>query len=73
VIKSTLYGARIAEIPVTLHPDGRKSHAPHLKTFRDGWRTLRLLLMYSPSWLFLFPAGSLLCGTTIPGVRVLVT
>jgi len=38
-----------------LHPDGRKSHAPHLKTFRDGWRTLRFFLMYSPRWLFLVP------------------
>jgi len=59
VIKSTLYGARIAEIPVTLHPDGRKAHAPHLKTFRDGWRTLRFFLMYSPRWLFLIPGAAL--------------
>ena len=79
VIKSTLYGARIAEIPVTLHPDGRRSHAPHLKTFRDGWRTLRFFLMYSPRWLFLFPGLALvlvglvgyalaLPGLTITGV-----
>ena len=45
----------IAEVPITLHPDGRKAHAPHLKTFRDGWRTLRFFLMYSPRWLFLVP------------------
>lgn len=79
VIKSTLYGGRIAEIPVTLHPDGRKSHAPHLKTFRDGWRTLRFFLMYSPRWLFLFPGLALvfvglvgyalaLPGLTITGI-----
>jgi glycosyltransferase involved in cell wall biosynthesis len=55
IIKASLYNARIAEVPVTLHPDGRKSHAPHLKTFRDGWRTLRFFLMYSPRWLFLIP------------------
>ena len=43
IIKASLYQARIAEIPITLHPDGRKAHPPHLKTFRDGWRTLPLL------------------------------
>jgi glycosyltransferase involved in cell wall biosynthesis len=59
LIKSSLYGAQIAEVPITLHPDGRKAHAPHLKTFRDGWRTLRFYLMYSPRWLFLIP-GALL-------------
>ena len=42
-------------MPITLHPDGRKAHAPHLRTFRDGWRTLRFFLMYSPRWLFLVP------------------
>ena len=55
VIKASLQNARIAEVPITLHPDGRKSHAPHLRTFRDGWRTLRFFLMYSPRWLFLYP------------------
>lgn len=59
IIKSSLYqktnSLKIAEVPITLHPDGRKSHAPHLKTFRDGWRTLRFFLMYSPRWLFLVP------------------
>jgi glycosyltransferase involved in cell wall biosynthesis len=55
IIKSSIFRARIAEVPITLHPDGRKSHAPHLRTFRDGWRTLRFFLMYSPRWLFLVP------------------
>ena len=55
IIKATIYGARIAEVPITLHPDGRVAHAPHLRTFRDGWRTLRFFLMYSPRWLFLVP------------------
>lgn len=54
-IKASLYGFKIGEIPITLHKDGRKSHAPHLKTFRDGWRHLRLYVMYTPRWLFLLP------------------
>jgi glycosyltransferase involved in cell wall biosynthesis len=55
VIKSSLRREAIAEVPVTLHPDGRKAHAPHLRTFRDGWRTLRFFLIYSPGWLFFLP------------------
>ena len=59
IIKSSLRGERIAEVPITLHPDGRKSHPPHLKTFRDGWRTLRFFMMYTPRWLYFLPG--LLC------------
>ncbi len=55
ILKSSLRGGRIAEVPITLHPDGRTSHPPHLNTFRDGWRTLRFFLVYSPRWLFLVP------------------
>ena len=55
IIKASLYGAHITEIPITLHPDGRKTHAPHLRTVRDGWRTLRFFLVFSPRWLFLVP------------------
>jgi hypothetical protein len=55
IIKSSIYRENITEVPITLHPDGRKAHAPHLKTFRDGWRTMRFYLMYSPRWLFFFP------------------
>jgi hypothetical protein len=54
VIKATLRGLRIAEVPITLHRDGR-SHPPHLKPWRDGWRHLRFMLIYSPRWLFLVP------------------
>jgi glycosyltransferase involved in cell wall biosynthesis len=75
IIKSSLYGEDIAETPITLYPDGRKAHAPHLKTFHDGWRTLRFFLMYSPRWLFLFP-GSLVfllcfigCAVALPGLK----
>lgn len=66
IIKSSLYSEKIAEVPITLHPDGRKSHPPHLKTFRDGWRTLRFFLMYSPRWLFLVP-GLLLIVAGLAG------
>jgi glycosyltransferase involved in cell wall biosynthesis len=76
VLKSALLGGRIAEVPITLHPDGRRAHPPHLKTFRDGWRTLRLLLLYSPRWLFLVPGISLVAfglvayALALPGVRI---
>ena len=76
VLKSALVAGRIAEVPITLHPDGRKTHAPHLKTFRDGWRTLRLLLLYSPRWLFLIPGlvlvalGLLAFALALPGVQI---
>ena len=60
IIKSSLHGARIAEVPITLHPDGRKAHSPHLKTFRDGWRTIRFFLMYCPRWLFFVPGALLI-------------
>jgi glycosyltransferase involved in cell wall biosynthesis len=54
VVKATLMGQKIAEVPTTLSPDGR-SRAPHLRSWRDGWRHLRFLLLYSPRWLFLYP------------------
>jgi len=76
IIKSSLRNARIAEVPITLHPDGRKAHAPHLKTFRDGWRTLRFFLMCSPRWLFLYPGvflaalGALGYAVAMPGLSI---
>jgi glycosyltransferase involved in cell wall biosynthesis len=60
VIKASIHGAKITEVPVTLYKDGRTAHAPHLKTFRDGWRHMRFYLMYSPRWLFLLPGLGLL-------------
>ena len=69
IVKSSLHHARIAEVPVTLHPDGRKAHARHLRTFGDGWRTLRFFLMYSPRWLFLAP-GILLIAAGVIGYLV---
>ena len=59
VVKSSLLGQRIVEVPTTLQKDGR-SRPPHLKTWRDGWRHLRFLLMYSPRWLFLYPGLTLM-------------
>ena len=57
VIRSGLEGLHMSEVPTTLRPDGR-SRAPHLKTWRDGWRHLKLLLMYSPKWLFVYPGAA---------------
>jgi glycosyltransferase involved in cell wall biosynthesis len=54
IVKSGLKQLKIAEVPTTLKPDGR-SRAPHLKTWRDGWRHLKFLLIYSPKWLFFYP------------------
>src|SRR5437763_15143980 len=58
VIKASLQRMRIAEVPVTLSPDGR-SRPPHLRTWRDGWRHLRFMLLFSPRWLFLYPGLAL--------------
>lgn len=76
VVKATLHKLRIAEVPTTLSPDGR-SRPPHLRSWRDGWRHLRFLLLYSPRWLFLYPglilmAAGLLVGLwLLPGPRPL--
>ncbi|MEM8947449.1 MAG: glycosyltransferase family 2 protein [Planctomycetota bacterium] len=77
IIKSSLFEVNIAEVPTTLHPDGRKAHAPHLRTIRDGWRTLRFFLMYSPRWLYLVPGlglcllGFLGYALAMPGATLL--
>lgn len=81
IIKASLHGLRIVEIPITLHPDQRRTTAPHLRTFRDGWRTLRFFLLCSPRWLFLGPGIALLLfgatlgvagwlGTEVAGARL---
>jgi len=54
IVRAAIAGLRIKEVPTTLRPDGR-SRAPHLRTWRDGWRHLKFLLMYSPRWLFIIP------------------
>ncbi len=59
VVKAALAGYAIAEVPTTLKKDGR-SRRPHLRTWRDGWRHLRFLFLYSPRWLFLYPGVGLM-------------
>ena len=72
VVKATLFNLRIAEIPIVLSPDGR-DRSPHLRTWRDGWRYLRFLLLFSPRWLFLYPGmallllGAALSAVLLPG------
>lgn len=58
VVRSSLAGLRMEEVPTTLRPDGR-SRPPHLRTWRDGWRHLKFLLMYNPRWLFVIPGLAL--------------
>jgi glycosyltransferase involved in cell wall biosynthesis len=74
VVKAALLGMRVSEVPTTLSPDGR-TRPPHLRTWRDGWRGLRFLLLYSPRWLFLYPgifwmlAGTVVSGWLITGPK----
>jgi glycosyltransferase involved in cell wall biosynthesis len=74
VVKATVFRMKVSEVPTTLSPDGR-TRAPHLRTWRDGWRHLRFLLMYSPRWLFLIPGfllmglGLAACLWLLPGPR----
>ena len=75
VARASMHGQKISEVPTVLHKDGR-NRRPHLRSFRDGWRNLRLLLLMCPLWLYLIPAGLLLGGGLTlmawltPGVRV---
>jgi glycosyltransferase involved in cell wall biosynthesis len=69
VIKASLRRMKIAEVPVTLSPDGR-SRPPHLRTWRDGWRHLRFMLLFSPRWLFLYPGLALLSAGAVVGALV---
>jgi glycosyltransferase involved in cell wall biosynthesis len=70
VVKATLLKMRVAEVPTTLSPDGR-SRKPHLRTWRDGWRTLRFFLLYSPRWLFLYPGMALMMVGGLLGLWLL--
>jgi glycosyltransferase involved in cell wall biosynthesis/SAM-dependent methyltransferase len=71
VIKATLLGMRIEEVPTVLHPDGR-SRPPHLRTWRDGWRHLRFMLLFSPNWLFLYPGFLLIALGMAAGARLVL-
>jgi glycosyltransferase involved in cell wall biosynthesis len=74
IVKATLQGLKISEVPTTLSPDGR-GRPPHLRSWRDGWRHLRFLLLFSPRWLFFYPGcllflcGLLVMGWLLPGPR----
>jgi glycosyltransferase involved in cell wall biosynthesis len=76
ILKSGLSLFKYAEVPITLHPDGRVTRDPHLRTIRDGWRTLRLFLMFSPRSLFGLPGLALIAlglvgyALALPGVRI---
>jgi glycosyltransferase involved in cell wall biosynthesis len=70
VVKATLLGLRVAEVPTTLSPDGR-NRPPHLRTWRDGWRTLRFFMLYSPRWLFLYPGMALMLAGFVLGLWLL--
>lgn len=65
VIKAILGNMRIVEIPITLHPDGR-NRQPHLRSFRDGWRHLRFMVLFSPSYLFLAPGALIMLLGLLP-------
>jgi glycosyltransferase involved in cell wall biosynthesis len=76
VVKSSLAGLRMTEVPTTLSPDGR-SRPPHLRSWRDGWRHLRFLLLFSPRWLFYYPGiitffvGLLISLWLLPGPQTI--
>ncbi len=70
VVKATLHGLRATEVPTTLSPDGR-SRPPHLRSWRDGWRHLRFMLLFSPRWLFLYPGAILMLVGFAVGVWLL--
>jgi len=76
VVKAAQLQAKVTEIPITLWPD-KRGRPPHLRSFRDGWRHLRFMLLYAPNWLFLLPgaflvaAGLFLVFWLLPGPRVL--
>jgi hypothetical protein len=72
VVKGHLHRLRVTEVPVRLYPD-RRGRPPHLRTWRDGWRHLRFLLLYSPRWLFLYPGAALIVVGLVLGAIVLPT
>ncbi len=70
VVKAALFGLKVTEVPVPLAPDGRLGSSK-LRTWRDGWRSLRFLLLYSPRWLFLYPGVALVVGGFAVGAWLL--
>jgi glycosyltransferase involved in cell wall biosynthesis len=72
VVKATLAKLRVAEVPITLHKDGRSARRSHLRSWRDGWRHLRFMLLHCPMWLFCVPALFLFLAGAIFGARLLI-
>lgn len=72
VIKATLLGLRIVEVPTTLDKDGR-TRGPHLRPWRDGWRHLRFMLLYCPRWLFFYPGAALMVAGGIVSMTLLAS
>lgn len=76
IVRAALYNLKMTEVPTPLYPDGR-SRKPHLRPWRDGWRHLRFLLLYSPRWLYLYPGiamivlGAIISGFLLPGPLLL--
>jgi glycosyltransferase involved in cell wall biosynthesis len=76
IVKAGLLKAKVAEVPITLHRDGRITHGSHLRTLRDGWRTLRFFLMCCPRWLFSIPGlilmllGAIGYAVALPGMTI---
>ena len=70
VIKSIVLGLRVTEVPTTLRPDGRR-RPPHLRPWRDGWRHLRFMLLFSPRWLFFYPGLFLMVAGAVVGAALL--
>lgn len=70
IIKAVMHGLRVTEVPTTLKPDGR-DRAPHLRRYRDGWRSLRLYLLMSPRWVFAVPGTIFLAGGFLVLIRLL--
>jgi glycosyltransferase involved in cell wall biosynthesis len=70
VIKAVILGLKVTEVPTTLRPDGR-GRPPHLRPWRDGWRHLSFMLLFSPRWLFFYPGLLLMLGGTLLGAAVL--
>jgi glycosyltransferase involved in cell wall biosynthesis len=70
IVKATMTGLRVTEVPTTLSPDA-EGREPHLNTWRDGWKSMRLLMLYSPKWLFLYP-GLLLLAVGLAGMAWLI-
>jgi Glycosyl transferase family 2 len=70
VVRATFAGLALVEVPVTLRPDGR-SRRPHLRSWRDGWRHLRFMLLFSPRWLFLFPGLTLAVASLAAFLRLM--